>query len=290
MKIAVIGTGLMGSAIADALLTAGHQLVAYDRDSDRCAKFSGKGGSPAASVAEAVQQSELAILVLPDAQCVEDALFSDEPTRKALNGKRILNASTTNAVEIVAIAKRVGELGGSLAEMTIMVGPDQVRAKESFFLLGCRTSEADDWTRIILSFGQSLHRVGEVGDASRAEAPIVFASALGIVTAAYAAAVALKLNLPKELTDGYAAFLPPGMDSLLPKMLTRSHENTFASVKSLVGVARAAEGTARALELPSAIFSDIAVLFDRAVAMGLANQDGSSLVEVLLGSSPKAVN
>jgi 3-hydroxyisobutyrate dehydrogenase-like beta-hydroxyacid dehydrogenase len=68
-------------------------------------------------------------------------------------------------------------------------------------------------------------------------------------------------------------------------MLTRSHENTFASIQSLVGVARAAEGTAQALGLPTAIFTEIAHLFDEAVAKGLAKQDGSSLVEVLLQSS-----
>jgi hypothetical protein len=107
------------------------------------------------------------------------------------------------------------------------------------------------------------------------------------VTAAYAASVALKLNLPKTLTDSYASFLPPGMDVLLTKMLTRSHENTLASVMSLVGVARAAEGTAQALQLPSAIFSDIGHLFDKAVAKGLSNQDGSSLVEVLLTPRPR---
>jgi 3-hydroxyisobutyrate dehydrogenase-like beta-hydroxyacid dehydrogenase len=178
MKVAVIGTGLMGSAIADAVLTAGHQLVVYDREAARMSRMVDKGASAAATVAEAVRHAEVTILVLPDARCVEDALFGDERTKDALRNKRILNASTTNALEIASIAKRVNDAGGSLAEMSIMVarsGPRQ-RVLLSAWMCGQRRVRVDPRNPQLWPVPSSRRRGG---DASKAEAPIVFASALG---------------------------------------------------------------------------------------------------------------
>ena len=55
-----------------------------------------------------------------------------------LKGKKILNASTTNPEEIVKIAREVEEAGGSLTEMSIMIGAEELLERKGQFLLGCR--------------------------------------------------------------------------------------------------------------------------------------------------------
>jgi 3-hydroxyisobutyrate dehydrogenase-like beta-hydroxyacid dehydrogenase len=282
MKVAVIGAGLMGSAIADAVLNAGHDAVVFDRNPPKLETLLARGAKAAGSVTEAILATELVILVLPDARCVQEALFGEDATATALRGKRVLNASTTNALEIAEIALRIEENGGRLAEISIMVGPKEVRDKQAFYLLGCSEEDQEFWSGFILSIGQSLYRVGEVGDASKAEAPIVIASTFGILGAAYAASVALKLGLPSELTDGYAGFLMPGTEPLLSKMLSRNYENAYASVNSLIGVAKAAEGSAKALGFPSRIFEEAGNIFKDAAARGFGSMDGASIVEVIL--------
>jgi len=287
MKVSIIGAGLMGSAIADAVLNAGHDTVVFDRNPPKLEPLLERGAKVARSVREAILATELVILVLPDARCVQDALFGEDATAIALRGKRVLNASTTNALEISEIARRTEEHGGSLAEISIMVGPKDVRDKQAFYLLGCSENEQAFWSEFLLSIGQSFYRVGVVGDASKAEAPIVMASIFGILGAAYAASVALKLGLPSELTDGYANFLMPGTEPLLSKMLSRNYENAYASVNSLVGVANAAEGTAKALGLPGRIFEEAGNIFKDAAARGFGHMDGAAIVELMLKPDSK---
>lgn len=281
MKIAVLGTGLMGSAVAEAVLNAGHETLVYNRTAAKTQPLVALGAKAVATPAEAIQAADVSILVLPDGSSVSEVLLSDA-AKAALKGKKVLNASTTKPDDIIAIAKGVNENGGRMAEMSIMVGPDEVRSKHGYFYLGCAADEEAFWTEMILSFGQSLVRVGEVGDASMAEAPVVFASVFGIVTAAYAASVALKLNLPKELTDSYAGMIGPAGEYLIPKMLAREYDECFASVDSLIGVADAAAGSAKSLGFPGKVFEDMRSLFEEAAKRGYGAKDGSSVVEVLL--------
>jgi predicted dinucleotide-binding enzyme len=60
MKIAVIGTGNVGGALAKAWIRAGHEVVAGVREGGRQI-----AGLPAKSIAEAIQQSEVVVLSVP---------------------------------------------------------------------------------------------------------------------------------------------------------------------------------------------------------------------------------
>jgi 3-hydroxyisobutyrate dehydrogenase len=283
MKIAVLGTGLMGSAVAEAVLNAGHETIVYNRTAAKTLPLVALGAKAVATPAEAIKAADVSILVLLDGASVREVLLSDT-TRAALKCKKVLNASTTSPDDIIAIGKEVSKYGGSLAEMSIMVGPNEMRGKQGYFYLGCAAVEEDSWTELLISFGKSLIRIGEVGDASKAEAPVVFASIFGIVTAAYAASVALKLNLPKEITDSYASMIGPAGEYLIPKMIAREYDECLASTSSLIGVADAASGTAKSLGFPVKVFEDMRSLFEEAAKRGYGAKDGSSIVEVLLDS------
>ncbi|TIP75309.1 MAG: FAD-dependent oxidoreductase, partial [Mesorhizobium sp.] len=63
-KIAVIGAGIMGSAIASRLLEAGQAVTVFDLDRAKVSALAGKGAASAASVAAATQASDFVILSL----------------------------------------------------------------------------------------------------------------------------------------------------------------------------------------------------------------------------------
>jgi 3-hydroxyisobutyrate dehydrogenase len=85
MRIAVIGTGLMGAALAEVLLKSGHDVVVYNRTPAKLAPLIALGAFAAATPGEAIAQAEATFLVLTDAACMEQVLLSDE-TRPALAG------------------------------------------------------------------------------------------------------------------------------------------------------------------------------------------------------------
>ena len=202
MKIAVIGTGVIGAGLAEGLIGSGHTVLVYNRTAAKAQALVDKGANLCLSAAQAIQDADVAILVLPGAEAVQQVLLTDIGSG-ALKGKKILNASTTKPEEIESLAKQVSRLGGSLAEVSIMVGGEQLKAKQGEFILGCDSSEETFWTEILSGVATFTVRAGGVGEASRAETPILFSSMFSMVTMAYAAAAALRLNIPQAVLDRY---------------------------------------------------------------------------------------
>ena len=89
-KIAVIGAGLMGTAIATRLLQCGHSVHVFDLDEVKVAALAAKGSTAAGSIAEATQASEFVILSLNHADIVRKVVFGANGVAEAANAKKLL--------------------------------------------------------------------------------------------------------------------------------------------------------------------------------------------------------
>src|ERR1017187_9715551 len=75
--VAVLGTGIMGSAMARNLVGAGLRTTVWDRSPSATASLSEAGALVAASPAEAIRGARLVITMLPTAAVVESVIFGD---------------------------------------------------------------------------------------------------------------------------------------------------------------------------------------------------------------------
>ena len=74
-KIAVIGAGIMGSAIAVRLLECNHSVSVFDLDAAKVAALVAKGAIASSSIFEAATRSDFVILSLNHADIVRNAVF-----------------------------------------------------------------------------------------------------------------------------------------------------------------------------------------------------------------------
>jgi 3-hydroxyisobutyrate dehydrogenase len=74
-RVAVLGTGIMGSAMARRLARAGLNTTVWDRTAAATAPLAAMGASVASSAAEAVTGAEVVITMLPDADAVSAVMF-----------------------------------------------------------------------------------------------------------------------------------------------------------------------------------------------------------------------
>lgn len=287
MKIAILGTGLMGTGFAEGLMNAGHDVIVYNRTLSKTAPLVELGAKAVTTATEAIESADASILVLMNGTAVQEILLSEE-TKRVLKDKKILNASTTTPEEIIEIAKEVSLYGGELAEASILTGADELRNRQSAFFLGCNATDKDFWMEILQSVSLGVHYVGETGTATQAETPIVFSSVFGLITAAYAASVAIKFNLPQEIMDMYRGMLGPGGDYMFPKMIAREYDESFASVDSNLSVAAAARSSAKFMGFPEQVFEAMSNLLEEASKRGYGEKDGSAVCEVIL--DPKGNN
>jgi 3-hydroxyisobutyrate dehydrogenase-like beta-hydroxyacid dehydrogenase len=271
----------MGSAVAAGMIKCGHEVIVYNRTTAKTEPLVALGATAVPTAAEAIRSADASILVLTDGKAVAKLLT--EEVLEAARGKKILNASTTGIEEIEDFAQQVSAHGGSLSEMSIMVGPDQVRGQEGYFLLGCPEAEESFWTEVLSKDG-GLQRVGEVASATKAETPIVFASVFSSIMTSYAGAALIKLGIPAEVALTTLGGSIPGAEYLLPNIIQRNYDQCMASTDSLIGVADAAITSAQKLDLPTKLLEDMKELFVKATEQGYGEKDASSVVEVLLGN------
>ncbi|WP_321435842.1 NAD(P)-binding domain-containing protein [uncultured Bacteroides sp.] len=284
MKIAILGTGLMGAGLAEGFIKAGHETIVYNRTITKTESLVALGAKAVGTPAEAIEAADAAILVLSDGAGVRNVLL-DDVTKSVLKGKKILNASTTTSEEIEEIAQEVARQGGELAEMSILVGAEQLRSKQGQFIIACNEESEALWTGILRNIGENIFYVGKIGNASKAESPMLFGSMFISATVAYAAAVALKLNIPQEIAAQQIAMFAPGAEYLLPNMFARNYDQVMASVDSFKTVSNTAISSAKSLGIPTKVLEDILAIFTSAAERGFGAKDGSSILEVLLESN-----
>ncbi|BCH35186.1 6-phosphogluconate dehydrogenase [Mesorhizobium sp. L-8-10] len=112
-KIAVIGAGLMGSAITTRLLDTGNTVAVFDLDEAKVAALVEKGASAAGSVADAVRLSEFVILSLNHASIVRAVVFGEGGvTAAAAPTKLLIDMSSIDPADTAEMAKRLADETG----------------------------------------------------------------------------------------------------------------------------------------------------------------------------------
>ena len=136
--VAVIGAGIMGTAIITRLIETGHKVSVFDLDAEKVAALEAKGARAAASVEAAVSASQFCVLSLNHASIVRAVVFGEKGVAAAANADKLLiDMSSIDPAETADMATRLrketgmawvdcplsggvpGALGGKL---TIMAG------------------------------------------------------------------------------------------------------------------------------------------------------------------------
>lgn len=83
-RIAFIGLGRMGQAMATNLLLAGHQLSVYNRSSDKSEPMRARGAHVADTPADAVREAEVVFTMLSDDEVLREVATGDEGFLEAM--------------------------------------------------------------------------------------------------------------------------------------------------------------------------------------------------------------
>ena len=75
-RIAVLGTGIMGGAIARNLLRAGHEVAVWNRTAEKARTLEPDGATVAQSPARAIAGAEIVITMLADAHAVDSTMLA----------------------------------------------------------------------------------------------------------------------------------------------------------------------------------------------------------------------
>ena len=139
-KVAVIGAGIMGSAIATRLVETGNAVTIYDLDPAKVAALVAMGATAAASVADAARRSRFIILSLNHASIVRAVVFGAGGVAEGASAEKLLiDMSSIDPKDTAEMAAKLrdetgmawvdcplsGGVPGALAgKLTVMAGGD----------------------------------------------------------------------------------------------------------------------------------------------------------------------
>jgi len=105
MRIAFLGLGQMGSAVARHLIKAGHELTVWNRTAAHAEPFTKEGAKVAHSPSEAVMGCEVIFTMVTDDTALEEVLFRGGVIKAIPEGSMHVSLSTIS----VALSQRVTE-------------------------------------------------------------------------------------------------------------------------------------------------------------------------------------
>ena len=135
MKIAFLGLGGMGSAMARNLVKHGHNVVAWNRSAEPAKALGALGVPIAKTPAEAARESEIAITMLADDAAVEAvALGKDGIIDGLAPGSAHISMSTISVALSERLAAAHAERGQKYAAAPVFGRPDAAEAGKLFIV------------------------------------------------------------------------------------------------------------------------------------------------------------
>ncbi|GGH95578.1 NAD(P)-dependent oxidoreductase [Arthrobacter liuii] len=117
LKVAVLGTGIMGAAMARNLLRAGHDVSVWNRDAAKTEPLVAEGARGAATPSEAVKAADVVLTMLYDADAVQQVVRAAEPGIRP--GTAWVQSTTVGVPDVPVLAALAAELGLDLVEAPV---------------------------------------------------------------------------------------------------------------------------------------------------------------------------
>jgi 3-hydroxyisobutyrate dehydrogenase len=169
VRVAVLGTGIMGSAMARNLVSAGLRTTIWDRSTTATAPLSDAGALVAASPAEAVRDAQVVITMLPTADVVASVIFESGVANALAHDAVWAQMGTIGLAETAKIGSRLGQLRPDIifvdAPVSGSKGPAE--AGQLLILASGPPAAAAAVDPVFSAIGRKTVWLGEAGQGSR---------------------------------------------------------------------------------------------------------------------------
>ncbi len=182
MKVGLIGTGLLGAALAERFSGAGFEVWGFDTSPERMTALGALGCHAAESARDAAVQGELVVLCLPDSRVSSMVLGEIADLFDA--SKILVDTTTGEPAEMEAMGRRVPRY----VDATIAGSSGQVRNREAVVMAGGSARDVEACQTLFESFAPRNFHVGGCGAGARMK--LVVNLVLGLNRAALAEGLA----------------------------------------------------------------------------------------------------
>src|SRR3984957_13684933 len=199
MRVAFLGLGIMGQAMATNLVKAGHEVMVWNRSPGKIVEGAGIAPNPAA----AAQGAEVIWMCLSDTAAVEKILFGPEGVEQSLTeGMVIADSSTISPSATVSFAERVREKGVAYVDAPMTGSKIGAANGTLIFMVGGDEAIIERLNPLFVAMGKKIFRMGETGKGQATKLVMNLQIALIFEGFAEALTLATKLGIdPRQLVS-----------------------------------------------------------------------------------------
>jgi 3-hydroxyisobutyrate dehydrogenase-like beta-hydroxyacid dehydrogenase len=283
MRLAVLGMGRMGHALAERLLGGDHEVTVWNRTPHKADDLVAKGAREAATPAAAAKETEATFTSLADDDAVRTVVTGEKGVAVGLGEGVLVDASTVSPQTTADLSETVG---GRMLASPILGSPTAVVTGEAAYLIGGTRDLYDRLAPAYDVLAEARRRV-YVGDDARTATTLKLISNYllmsGVATLAEAVATAQAVGLSDELIRDYLGQLPlvaPALRNRLDDIVSGDHDGWFSTTLGAKDV-RLAEDLARSHGVLLPLAEAVKRRFEEAAARGWADADIGAVVELL---------
>jgi 3-hydroxyisobutyrate dehydrogenase len=286
--IGFVGVGKIGMPISTNLIKSGYRVVGYRRSS--LAEFEKIGGVPAGSAAEVGAQADIVFSCLPSDEALEEVVQGPNGLLKAARPGQIVIELGSYPVpvkerQIAPLAQK----GAFFIDGEVAGTPGMVSARKGVVFLAGDANACKSIEPVVAAFADSCIYFGPFGAASRVKLINNLLVSIHIAATAEAMALGLKSGVDVDLMIKAIAAGSGGSTQFgirAPWMAERRFKPLQGPIPGLQHYIEMIGEFADSVGVATPLLDRTAELFDRFVAMGLAECDGAAMVDVI-GSLPR---
>lgn len=276
--VGVIGTGLFGTALAERLLADGYPVWVYNRTRDKAGPLLARGAVWSDNPLASCQRVIFSLFTSDQVEQVFEQMNS-----RPLNGRIIVDTSTSDPKLTVAVGKRLSRRGVQYLEAPFSGSSEQTRNHESTALVSGDHDAFDACDDLWNCLAAKTFYVGAWGNAAKMK--LVTNLVLGLNRAVLAEGLVFAKSTGLNMEDALQVLLnSPAysrtMDAKGPKMVNGEFAPQARLAQHIKDVRLMLEEAARGgASLPiSAVHLE---LLEQADAAGLGDLDNSAIIRVI---------
>jgi len=284
MKISVIGAGLMGGAIARKLFEHKNDVIAYNRTKDKLEPLKSIGIKIAETPAEAVENSEVVILMLADANAINSVMINENVLQK-VKGKLVIQMGTILPEESKSFQKIFTENMAEYFEAPVLGSIPQILNENLIVLVGSSKDQFEKHKHIFSAFSKEIYHIGEIGQAAAIK--LAFNNLIASLIPAFSLSFGIvkKSGVNPEIFMEIlrkSALYAPTFDSKLPMILSEDFSKANFPAKHMLKDGRLIEKFASQLNLNTKVINALNTVIEEAVNSGYADQDYSAVYKAIV--------
>ena len=290
LRVAVVGTGRMGSAMVGRLAGAGHHVTVHNRTRATAEAVAARHQAAVApSAREAVREAQVVVVSLADDAAVRAVYGGPDGLVAGLGGGQVVaDTSTVDPETVRGLAPAVGAAGANLIDTPVSGSVSTVEAGQLLVMAGGDPAALDKASPVLKAFASRIVHLGPLG--AGATMKLVVNAMVHALNAALAEALVLAERAGVEREPAYdviaASAVAAPFVAYKREAYLRPEEAPVAFALDLVAKDLAlAEALAARVGAPMPQLSANREVVRRALEAGLGGADLSALATLHRGGT-----